>query len=79
MAEVTNMLEYQLKRGQVPVKPRVFRAHDATRSRVLMKSGHYSDPVEHAKMWQFLNDNLDSISPEVPIAISKAEQARVGR
>jgi hypothetical protein len=44
-----------------------------------LKGGDYSDPVLNSDLYQWLDENLDTISPEVPIALSKAEQARVGR
>lgn len=47
--------------------------------RVLMKDGSHSDPVPDTELWQWLEWNLDQISPRVIEAISKAEQKRVGR
>jgi hypothetical protein len=41
-----------------------------------LKGGDYSDPVLNSGLYQWLDENLDTISPEVPIALSKAEQAR---
>jgi len=77
MGKIASMLEARLARGDVPpCHKRVFKAHDRTRSRVLMRNGQYSDPVEHSQLWQFLEANLDTISPEVPIAISRAEDKR---
>lgn len=73
------MAKMTLSRICAPARPRVFLRHSDTRSRVLLKGGDYSDPVLNSGLYQWLDENLDTISPEVPIALSKAEQARVGR
>ena len=77
MGKVTSMMEARLKRGIVaPSEKRAFKAYDTTRSRVLLKTGYYSDPIEHSRLWQVMADNIDNLHPDVAIAISRAEDNR---
>jgi len=62
-----------------PKKPRVFLQHSDTHSRVLMLSGAYSQPVQNNELYGWLERHIDMISPDVSMAISQAEQRRVGR
>jgi len=52
---------------------------DGDNVRVLMQDNTYGEPIEPGKLWPWLDKNMDSISRQVCIAISKAEQAKLGR
>ena len=64
---------------RVPVTRRPFVRHSDTQSRVLIRTGAYSQPIDNRTLYVWLDENMNDISPEVAISLSKAEQARVGR
>jgi len=48
-------------------------------TRVLLRDGTYSEEVPAYELYPWLDANMGRISPRVIEAISKAEQAKVGR
>jgi len=52
---------------------------DGDQVRVLMMNDEYGEAIDPGKLWPWLDTNMDRISWQVCVAISKAEQKRVGR
>ncbi len=52
---------------------------DGDKVRVLMENDTYGEAIDPGKLYPWLDENMDLISWQVCVAISKAEQARVGR